>query len=344
MWLAEVYIDLDLEILAEQQLVKLVHIKNKNTNRFGLIKKKFEGVFGRPIKPKSTPADFSYIDWSRISVPDEFVLTEDLIDVKPPRKRGENTLKILFRVVGALMLREMTTRFGRNGLGYLWVVIQQIIFISVFALLFEYRGRSLPYGVSMLAFLITGINAFFIFRNTVSQVRNALKSNISLLYYRQVSPFSIYMSRAVLETLTGIFIFGALVGISVVSGEELRMTSVLQVLGILVMLGLFGTCYGLLMATISTFVPSIKHFEQAINRILFFTSGLFYYANELPQGLREILLWNPLLHLIELLRDGFFATYTAEYASLEYVMWWTAGFLFFALILEIVGRKRMLEA
>lgn len=342
LWLAEFAINQNNQNYAEKQLVKAQYLNKKSKKLIRLIKL-FEKTFGRRIQPSSTHADYSYIDWSQISVPNEFQLDRNAVNQIQNKTMWIKVLETFSIVLSALMLREMTTRFGRNGLGYLWVVIRQIVFIGFFVLLFDIRGRHLPYGVSTLAFLITGINSFFIFRNTVTQIKTALKANTNLLYYRQISPFSIYASRAILETLTGIFIFAILCATLIISGEQIKMSSLLQVLTTLLLLGAFGACYGLLIATVSTFIPAISSFETVMGRVLFFTSGVFFYANELPTEVREILMWNPLFHLIELLREAFFDTYTANYASLGYVFGWLITFFFFSLILERVGRKRILE-
>lgn len=349
LWLAELGIAQKNKEYSEKQLVKAREIcqrAQKPPTEFRKLKKLlilYEDTFGRGIQPNSTVADYSYIDWSRIPVPTEFQLSGVDINTDSPNINKKSVFSAFSVALSALILREMTTRFGRNGLGYMWAVIRQMVFIGFFFLLFELRGRHLPYGVSILAFLITGINSFFIFRNTVGQLKKALKSNINLLYFRQISPFSIYASRAILETLTGVFIFALLVLILRITGEQIRMTSLLQVLSVLLLLGAFGACYGLFIATASTFIPALDAFEAVIGRVLFFTSGIFFYANELPKEIREVLMWNPLLHLIELLREGFFDTYTAKYASLGYVSGWLISFFFFALVLERIGRRRILE-
>lgn len=340
-WLAKYFIQLGLEVLAEQQLTKVDRLASKTTELY-MAKDEFRLKFGRDINPQTTLPDYHYIDWSRLSIPSEFQFQNQKIE-KIKIEDPFINIKTLFKVMSALILREMTSRFGRSGLGYLWVVIQQLAFISVFAMFFEFRGKSLPYGVEILGFLITGISAFFVFRNTTSQMKGALSKNKSLLYYRQVSPFSIYLARAVLEYSTGIVVFAVLVGVSVALGEVLNMTSLLQVLIVIMMLSLFGASYGLLFASVSIYFPAISSFESSISRILFFTSGLFFYANELPPDLRDILMWNPLFNLIELLREGFFSTYTATHASVRYVAGCTIVFLFFSLVLERVSRNRALS-
>lgn len=340
-WLAEFYLQAEHIGLAEKQIVKLTAVDPEYPS-LNELRERFRGVFGRLPNPNTTFADYHYIDWERITIPEEFQY-----------RKGPNTERIfrkplqimssMSNVVSALVIREMTSRFGRAGLGYLWVVIQQMAFIGLFAVILSVRGKSLPYGVEIFGFLITGVCAFFIFDKTKGQMAGALEKNRNILFYRQVSPFSIYLARALLEFGTGLVVFTLLIAASILLGETINMTNALEVIGVLCLLSLFGTCYGLMIGSISVYFPFFVQLESAAGRILFFTSGLFFYANELPTKLREVLMWNPLFNLIELLREGFFATYTSIHASYEYVSMWAIGLLFFSLVFERVSRSRALN-
>ncbi len=76
-------------------------------------------------------------------------------------------------------------------------------------------------------------------------------------------------------------------------------------------------------------------------RPMFFISGLFFTANELPAQVREILLWNPVLHAVEMVRDGWFNTYHAHYLNVSYLMLWIIGFAYAGLVLERLARRRL---
>jgi len=52
---------------------------------------------------------------------------------------------------------------------------------------------------------------------------------------------------------------------------------------------------------------------------------VFFWGSELPPNLRDILLYNPIFHCVELMRDGFFVSYDAQYANWHYPL----SFVFF---------------
>src|SRR5688572_4796922 len=81
--------------------------------------------------------------------------------ISPGRRPLLETLRRGFAtqldVVNALILRETRTRFGRNQLGYVWALIEPIVVILTFYLVLELAGRRHPPGMTMFAFVATGV-------------------------------------------------------------------------------------------------------------------------------------------------------------------------------------------
>ncbi|GAB2206657.1 hypothetical protein ROS1_34740 [Roseibium sp. ROS1] len=65
-----------------------------------------------------------------------------------------------------------------------------------------------------------------------------------------------------------------------------------------------------------------------INRPAFIVSGVFFLPETIPHPYREILLWNPLVHIIGLFRTGFYPTYRASYVDMPY----TVGLAIFSIV------------
>ena len=76
-------------------------------------------------------------------------------------------------------------------------------------------------------------------------------------------------------------------------------------------------------------------------RPLFWLSGIFFTANSLPDNARSIMLYNPVLHATELVRDGWYDDYEARHVDLAYVGKWGLLLLLVGLMLERVVRRRI---
>lgn len=250
-------------------------------------------------------------------------------------------LIIQLQVVYALLLRETKTRFGVSHLGYLWALIPCAVWILMFSGLYRIFGRLSPPGTSAMAFLTTGIVPFSAFRETGSRCLSSIEANKGLLFYPQVRPLDLVLARAVLEGATHLILLVLFLG-----GEALvmglpRIDSILQtLLGLGLAVGL-GASLGLLFCALSVYSGAVERIFGIITRIIFWTSGLFHPVESLPKAARDILLWNPVVHAVETVRDGWFPGYDARHVDPWYPLFWILVFSFFGLSVERMARRRL---
>lgn len=264
---------------------------------------------------------------------------------KTPWVRAAEALATQGRVIHAIMLRELKTRFGRQKLGYLWAILEPAAFIALFALMFAYGNQTAPSGMPVVQFMITGFGPFLLFRNTMAQTLNAIESNRILLTFPQVTPTDLVLARALLEMATLTVVFFLLLAGAEALGFDIRIENLLTVFIVLGCFAMTGLGLGAFFAGLVPFVRSMPQIVSILaGRPLFFTSGLFFTAEMLPQGIREILLVNPLLHMAEWLRSAFFVEFESQFVNVSYAVG-TAGFTLFLGLLMLRGfRKRILAA
>ena len=115
--------------------------------------------------------------------------------------RPESAWQINRRVIGALLLRELITRYGRNNIGFLWLFVEPMLFtlaITAFwAATRSVHGSDIP----IVAFALTGYSSMMMWRNLPNRCIGALKSNKPLLYHRRVRIIDVYMARIILEII-----------------------------------------------------------------------------------------------------------------------------------------------
>src|SRR5690606_26323539 len=104
---------------------------------------------------------------------------------------------------------------------------------------------------------------------------------------------------------------------------------------------LFGTALGLVLCTLSILSNAVDRLRGPLFRPVFWMSGLFFTAESLPTNVRDFMLWNPVLHCVELVRDGWFPSYQARHASIPYVLACIVVLLFAGLTLERVVRSKV---
>src|SRR6516225_4335140 len=111
---------------------------------------------------------------------------------------------IQWRVVGALIIREIYTRFGREGLGFAWIVAEPLVF--AIPVLFVWRAVRSPYehGLPLMPFLWTGYLPLLLFRHVGARILLFVRVNAGLLYHRQVTIFDIFLARCLLEVASNL--------------------------------------------------------------------------------------------------------------------------------------------
>jgi capsular polysaccharide transport system permease protein len=105
------------------------------------------------------------------------------------------------------------------------------------------------------------------------------------------------------------------------------------------MASLLGFGVGAIGSSLNLMLPTTARIVPMLLRLLFFTSGLFFSVSELPLKLQNILFFNPIAHIIELMRSGFSSTYPARFVSVSYVAGWVMASLAVGMLLERYSRN-----
>lgn len=245
-------------------------------------------------------------------------------------------------VVIALILRETRTRFGRNRLGYLWAVIEPIVVTFTFYGVLVVANRGKPEaGMGLFAFIATGALPFTLFMNTVTRVADAVSSNKAMLYYPQVRPFELVISRAALEAATFIAVFILMMAGDALVSQHLDLEEPLLVIAGMLAASALGTGLGLVFCALGQVSTIADRIRGPLLRPMFWISGIFFTAHTVPDNARDAMLLNPMLHVSEMVRAGWFTGHDARYVDFGYVLWWIAGLALVGLTLERWVRRRI---
>lgn len=252
-------------------------------------------------------------------------------------------LQIQKSVVFAFFIRELRTRFGTGRLGYFWLLISPVLQISVLSILFGALGRHGMPGIEFPLFLITGMFAFHFFRHVADRSAGSVDANRALLAYRFVQPLDNIWARALLELL--IFMAGFILYLSGCAwlGYDVLPWKPLEVMLAYLGLFVFSIGYGIITGVVAGLYPEVGKLIPLTNRPLIFISGVFFPLSIVPPQYREWLLWNPILHALELARESYFPAFRPAGASWWYLAVSSSLFLLVGLALYRLTRTRLLE-
>ncbi|MEE9322798.1 MAG: ABC transporter permease [Granulosicoccus sp.] len=250
-------------------------------------------------------------------------------------------LKTQSRVINALLLREAMTRYGQHKIGFLWALIEPIIMVLLFLAVLVLMRSGSPGGMPHVQFMIAGIVPFMMFRNLISQMQGALSGSRSMLGFPQVTTFDVIIARGVLEVAVMMSVYVLMLSVAHLLGYSIRVERPLEVLAVCGLFSMTGIGLGFFFASVSPIIPSVRQISSVfMGRPLLLGSGLFYVADVLPTAIRDMLLYNPILHLMELLRSAFFIEFESTYASWGYAVSWAVGSLALGLTTHQALKRR----
>ena len=224
------------------------------------------------------------------------------------------------RVIFALVVREMGTKFGRSWGGYFWAVAEPLGGVVLLAVAFSLAFRAPPLGSNFALFYATGIVPFFLFSGASGAVAGAITTNRGLLRYPVVRPLHAVLAKFVLEVLTMLVVGVVLTGgIIRIYGLTPNLDLGLALAGF-ALAGLLGLGIGTLNCVLFELFPTWRNVWTVVTKPLFVISGIFFIVESVPREFQAILLWNPLIHAIALVRAGFYGGYDPTYVSYPYVL------------------------
>jgi capsular polysaccharide transport system permease protein len=244
--------------------------------------------------------------------------------------------RIQTRVLGALTLREMGTRFGRDNLGYIWLFLEPMLLGGAIGTLHLASGHAMPGGLDPFVFWVVGYIPFYLFRGIVNRAPVGIAGNQSLLYHRQITVLDIMLSRHLLEAaavgialMLYLILFGAVL-------DEWPEEPGLIVLGMVLMLGL-AQGLAFLIAAGSTYTELFERITHLAVYLCMGLTGAFFMVFWLPTDLQAAALTIPTVHCFEMVRHGLYGTLVPTTYDIPYVLAWTA-------VLNLLGMAALRQA
>lgn len=255
----------------------------------------------------------------------------------PPLLRS---IAIQRRVIGALLMREVITRFGRHNIGFMWLFVEPMLFTLGITALWSFtkavHGSELP----IIPFAVTGYSSVLLWRNAASRCAKAIEPNLSLLYHRNVRVIDLFASRLLLEIAGGTISLVVISLIFISIGWMNMPKDILMMVTAWLLLAWFAIGLGLVIGALSEMSEMFERVWHTVTYLMFPLSGAVFMVDWLPQQARQLVLWLPMVHGVEMLRHGYFGEIVNTHEDIGYFMTVNLIFLFFGLaVVTTTARK-----
>lgn len=246
------------------------------------------------------------------------------------------------RVLGALMTRELITRFGRENIGFLWIMVEPLLFATFVGIMWRVIKGPTEYGVDILAFVVSGYIPLVLFRSAVSRSVNSITVNGSLMYHRQIKVLDLILVRFMIE-LIGHMMAYLFIGLALGAFGLFPMP---YDVGFIILgwgyYALFTLAITLVVAPLSEMSEVLEKFIPVTTYLMVPFSGAFYLVGSLSTDAAVVVLLFPPVHGMEMMRYGLFGPSIDPQYDFLYPLKFNVPCIALGLLLCRTVRKRLI--
>ena len=249
-----------------------------------------------------------------------------------PTSLGES-LSIQGRVIGALLMREIITRYGRHNVGFMWLFLEPMLFtLGITALWMATKGlhgSTLP----IVAFAVTGYSSVLLWRNCANRCAGAIAPNLALMFHRNVRVIDLFAARILLEVAGATVSLVGLSAVFIAVGWMTMPADLLRMAFGWLLLAWFGAALGILVGSLVERSELVDRLWHTLTYLMFPLSGAATMVDWLPTAAQQVVLWLPMVHGVEMLRHGYYGGLVRTYEDPGYLMLCNVVLTFVALVL-----------
>lgn len=237
---------------------------------------------------------------------------------------GQTTLarawKVQRRVIWALLLREIITRYGRHNMGFLWLFLEPMLFTLAVTLLWVGLKLNHVSSLPITAFAVTGYSSILLWRNMPGRLIGSVGPNLALMFHRQVKVIDIFLSRLALEfmgaTISFIVLTVLFTGLDWMDWPE----DLLQVIVGWMLLAWFGSGLAIFLGALAEDYDIVEKLWHPFAYIILPLSGAGFTVDSLPVAGQEWILYLPMVNAVEYLREGYFGSVVHAHYDIGYLV------------------------
>lgn len=261
-----------------------------------------------------------------------------------PKTSLRRSWAIQRRVIGALLMREILTRYGRHNIGFFWLFLEPMMFTlgvtALWSALQANHGSNLP----IVSFALTGYSCVLLWRNMPARCIGAIGPNLSLMYHRNVKVLDVFAARLLLEMAGATISFVVLGCLFVAIGWMRPPEDVLMIAAGWAMTAWFGASLALLLGAWAEKSELVEKIWHPLAYLLFPLSGAAFIVDALPAKAQAVVLLLPMVNGVEMVREGYFGSGFKAHYSIAYMFCICLGLTLLALAqARETGRRVMPE-
>jgi lipopolysaccharide transport system permease protein len=226
------------------------------------------------------------------------------------------------------VVKDMRGRFAGSTLGMFWSVVQPLVMIGIFVVVFSRimgakLGARVSPGVEYSVYLCAGLFPWAMFAEHFYRSTNIFLENANLIkkvaFPKEILNVSVAITSLInfLISFTLFILFLAFLQLLTPYRSALALPHLLIFYGVIMLQQLFGFGLGLIFSALNVFFRDIAQFVNVITQLWFWFTPIVYREELLPAGFAPLLRLNPMYYFIKIYHSIFV---DQHYPTVRYVV------------------------
>jgi capsular polysaccharide transport system permease protein len=199
------------------------------------------------------------------------------------------------------------------------------------------HASSLP----IVPFALTGYSTILLWRNAANRCAKAIEPNRALLFHRNVTVLDLMLARLVLEISGATIALVALAILFILTGWMTLPANLLTLIVGWFLMIWFSVGLGMIVGALTEISEAFERVWHIMTYLMFPLSGAMFMVDWLPKNVQEYALWVPMIHGVEMMRDGYYGTMVRTYYSVPF--FFVVSSIMVGIGLILVNRLKSLE-
>lgn len=208
----------------------------------------------------------------------------------------------------ALSIRDWSARIGRSPAEIFWLMFEPSMHMLFYITVIGLFPRRPHVGDSFALFFATGLVPYFLYQRIFFRISIALNMQM-LLPLGRITFIDVISSRVLVEISLWVCNLVIVYLIIILIGDNISVANYLNLIYSILLLIFLGVAWGSFSGFMVAFFSFWPKFTNFTNRCIYFSCGIFFIPDHLPPFIRDVIFWNPLLHVIEFGRSGVYYGY-----------------------------------
>lgn len=239
-----------------------------------------------------------------------------------------------------LVIRDLRTRYKESILGFLWTLINPLLMLLIYTIVFKTIMRMDIENYSI--FLFSGLLAWQFHQTVISTNTSVIVNNSNLIkkvfFPSEILPLSSTLAGTINYLLCLIVLFAAMLYVGVDITANVLYFPVILIIQMIFILGL-----SLMLAGLTVFFRDLEHIIGILMMAWFYMTPIFYPLSMVPEKYKNIFLLNPMTHIEQSYRQIFYYGSPPEFKTLFICLLNSIIFLMVGLFVFSKCKKKFAE-